>query len=445
MKSKRTVVTGMGFVTPFGGTESSLWEGLYSKNSAVSPLAGKYDFLQDIATYGAACTSFTGSIDDYGELDKEIKRNIRKGAKIMCRETEMAVASAQKAIHDAGLHFENEPQKRVGLMLGCDYMLSPPEATYSAFRACMDENGCLHPEELGTKGLPMVTPLWLLVWLSNMPACHISIYNQFLGPNNSITTSEASANSTLKYAHETIARDWADIMITGATGTRLQSIRAWQVGISEILADKNLPPEEASRPFDKGHTGQVLGEGAGVLVLESLEHALERGANIHAEYLSACDTMAGGHSSDLSRNNLVPNYRLAFKNALIKALDEAGKTPDEIGFIHAHGLGVPEVDRAEAEAIREVFASRSTPIPVVAAKSAFGNLGAGGSAVELVAGILALQRGVLFPTRNFVEPDDGCDLNVVVDMDTPAGDCFINLSTNFQGQTSAAIIGKYRD
>ncbi|MGN1274826.1 MAG: beta-ketoacyl-[acyl-carrier-protein] synthase family protein, partial [Thermoguttaceae bacterium] len=140
---------------------------------------------------------------------------------------------------------------------------------------------------------------------------------------------------------------------------------------------------------------------------------------------------------------LVPDYRQGFVNVLKKVLADSGKTVDEIGFIHAHGLGVPEVDRAEAETIREVFAGRSTPIPVVAAKSAFGNLGAGAGAVEIVAGIEALKHGVLFPTQNFQEPAEGCELNIVTDDQTPAGDCFINLSTNFQGQTSAALIGKF--
>ena len=442
MNAFRTVITGIGVVTPFGNSVESLGEGLYSGANAVKPLPEELTVLNDAVRFGSYCEDFTGDIADFGELDKELKRNVRKSSKIMCRETQMAVACAQKALNDAELHF-TEPQTRVGMMYGSDYMLSQPEATYAAFAASRNEAGEFDIRNMGTEGKEKVAPLWLLVWLPNMPACHISILNQFMGPNDSLTMNESAANATLKYAHETIARGWADLMITGATGTRLQSIRTPQVAVSEILAPKDADPETASCPFDKRHAGQVLGEGAGTLILESLSHAQERGAKIYGEFIAGADSMAGTHTDDLTRFNLVPNYRQAFVNVLRKVLQDSGKTPDEIGFIHAHGLGVPEVDRAEAEAIREVFASRSTPIPVVAAKAAFGNLGAGAGAIELVAGMEALRRGVLFPTRNFQEPAEGCELNIVTDSETPAGDCFINLSTNFQGQTSAALIGRW--
>ncbi|MBE6427287.1 MAG: beta-ketoacyl-[acyl-carrier-protein] synthase family protein [Planctomycetaceae bacterium] len=444
MSAFRTVITGIGLVTPFGSTLESLWTGLYSGANAIALLPEELTQLSEVIRFGSYCHEFSGDIENFGELEKELKRNIRKSAKIMCRETQMAVACAQKALSDASLHF-TEPQRRVGMMYGSDYMLSEPEATFGAYAASRDENGEFDIRNMGSRGKEKVAPLWLLVWLPNMPACHISILNQFLGPNDSLTMNESSANATLKYAHETIARGWADIMITGATGTRLQSIRTWQVAISEQLAPKDADPETVCCPFDKRHSGQVLGEGAGTFILESLSHAQERGAKIYAEFLAGADTMVGTHTPDLEKFNLVPNYRQGFVNVLKKVLADSGKTVDQIGFIHAHGLGVPEVDRAEAEAIREVFAERSTPIPVVAAKAAFGNLGAGAGAIELAAGIEALRKGVLFPTRNFQEADEGCELNIVTDCETPAGDCFINLSTNFQGQTSAALLGAYRD
>ncbi len=440
----RTVITGIGVITPLGNSQESLWEGLYSGRGAVETLPEEWSALNEIIHFGSFCKDFKGEIDDFGELEKELKRNIRKSAKIMCRETQMAVAAAQKALNHAGLVF-TEPQQRVGIMYGSDYMLSDPRSTFGAFAASRDENGEFTIKKMGTEGKKMVAPLWLLVWLPNMPACHISILNQFLGPSDSLTMNEAAANATLKYAHETIARGWADVMVTGATGTRIQAIRTWQTVISEQIAPKDADPETASCPFDKRHAGQVLGEGAGAFILESLEYAQARGAKIEAEFLAGADTMVGTHTTDPNAKfKLVPDYRQGFVNVLKKVLADSGKTVDEIGFIHAHGLGVPEVDRAEAEAIREVFADRSTPIPVVAAKASFGNLGAGAAAVEIAAGIEALKRGVLFPTRNFQEPAEGCELNIVTDTQTPAGDCFINLSTNFQGQTSAALLGKFR-
>ncbi len=444
MNTFRTVITGIGLVSPFGGTKESLWEGLYSGANAIEPLPESLSGLSEILRYGSFCKDFTGDIQNYGELEKDIKRNIRKNAKVMCRETQMAVASAQKALNDANLVFHDEVQPRIGMMYGSDYMLSEPEATYSAFAASRDEKGEFDIKKMGDTGRETVMPLWLLIWLSNMPACHISIFNQFLGPNDSIVTSEAAANSSLKYAHETIARGWADLMITGATGTRVQSIRTWQIVISENVAPLDADPATVSCPFDRRHCGQALGEGAATLILESLEHANARGAEIQAEFLAGADSMVGTHTDDLTKFSLVPNYRQSFVNVLNRVLQDSGKSIEEIGFIHAHGLGVPEVDRAEAEAIREVFGKRTNPIPVVAAKAAFGNLGAGAGAIELIAGIEALKHGVLFPTRNFQEPDEGCELNIVTDTNTPSGDCFINLSINFQGQASAALLGKYQ-
>lgn len=445
MNPTRTVVTGVGLVSPLGGTREALQERLHSQRSAVIPLGEKNADLADLISYGAPCVEFTGDIADFCVTDKEIKRNIRKGIKIMCRETQMAIASAQKAFLDARLDFHNEPQPNVGVMYGSDYMLSEPASTAGAFRACIDEEGTFHSEYLGSLGLPHVMPLWLLVWLPNMPGCHISILNQLLGPNNSLTMNESAANATLKYAHDTIARGWADIMVTGATGTRLQSIRTFQIGITETLADKKLPPEEASRPFDRNRTGQVLGEGAGTLILESLTHARQREVPILAEFLAGCDTMVGTHCADKKRMNLQPNYRQGFVNVLRKMLEQSGKSIEEIGFIHAHGLGTPEMDRAEAEAIDEVFGNRTAPIPVVASKSLFGNLGSGSGAVELIAGIEALRHGVLFPTRNFTGMEKAYHFQVVTDSVTPSGDCFIHLSANFVGQISGAMLGKWSE
>lgn len=442
MNDHKVVVTGLGLVSPLGDTAEMLWENLSAGKNGVGALDGREYGLKSLR-YGAACTRFTGDIDDFKNLDKEMKRNIRKNVKVMCRETLMAVAAAQSALADAEIDFEKESRNQTGVMFGSDHMVADPASVAPAFLACM-ENGELHTEFLGSKGLPQVTPLWLLIWLTNMPGCHISIYNQFLGPNNSLAMGEPAANSALKYALSTIQRGMAQRMITGATGTRLQGIRTWQTAISEKLADENLPPEEASRPFDIHRTGQVLGEGAGVLVVESLACAKKRGAKIYAEVVAGCDSMAGTHTADLSRRCLVPDFRRSLTNVLCGVLDRSGYSAEDIGFIHAHGVGTPEVDRAEAEAIRAVFGGRRSPVPVVAAKSCFGNLGAGAGAVELIAGIMALQAGHLFPTRNFTAPDAGCELNIVTDASVPAGKCFINLSVNSRGQASAALVAACR-
>ncbi|MDO4550190.1 MAG: beta-ketoacyl synthase N-terminal-like domain-containing protein [Planctomycetia bacterium] len=435
--NNKILITGLGLVSPLGDSKEELWNHLSTGKSGIVPLDGE-DYGLKSLRFGAPCSFFTGEIGDFGELHKEVKKNIRKNAKVMCRETQMAVAAAQKALHDAGLAYDGCPQGDTGVMFGTDHMVADPRAMAPAFLACM-ENGVLHTEFLGSKGIPQVMPLWLLIWLTNMPGCHISIYNQLLGPNNSITMGEASANAALKYAQSTIHRGAARRMVVGVTGTRLQAVRTWQTAISEKLADENCVPEEACRPFDKNHTGQVLGEGAGVFILESQESALARGAKIYAEFIAAADSMAGTHTEDLSRRCLVPDFRQSMENVLRGVLDRSGYSVDEIGFIHAHGVGVPEIDRAEADAIHAVFGARREPIPVVAAKSYSGNLGAGSGALEIMAGIAALESGHLFPTKNFVE-SDGYKLNIVMNENVPAGKCFINLNVNSRGQASAALL-----
>ncbi len=443
MSDCRVVITGTGLVSPLGDTKEELWEQLCASRSAVVPLDGEAYGLKSLR-FGAPCTQFTGAVGDFGDLPKELQRNIRKNAKVMCRETLMAVAAAQKALADAGIVYDGASRGEMGVMFGSDHMVSDPRSTAPAFLACM-ENGELHTQWLGEKGLPQVTPLWLLIWLTNMPGCHISIYNQLLGPNNSMTMGESSANAALKYAAATIRRGMAQQMVTGATGTRLQVPRTWQVLISERLADENLPAAEASRPFDKNQTGQVLGEAAGVVITESLASAQARGAKILAEFVAASDSMAGTHTADLDARCLVPDFRRSMVNALRGVLQKSGYAAEEIGFIFAHGLGVPEVDAAEAAAIQEVFGGRSVPVPVVAAKGHTGNLGAGGGVVEIIAGLAALEHGHLFPVLNHETPLDGCALHVVTRPDVPAGECFIHLSVNARGQASAALIAKFRE
>lgn len=427
-----------------GDTQEALWEGLCAGRSAVVPVDGVAEHGLASLRFGAPCRQFTGASEDFGVLSKELQRNIRKNTKVMCRETLMAVAAAQKALADAGIVYEGTPRPETGVMFGSDHMVSDPCSTAPAYLACM-ENGELHTEWLGSKGLPRVTPLWLLIWLTNMPGCHISIYNQLLGPNNSVNMAESSGNAVLKYAASSIRRGMAQQMVTGATGTRLQNPRTWQIFISEQLADENLSPAEASRPFDKNQTGQVLGEASAVVVTESLESARSRGAKILGEFIAASDSMAGSHTADLNARCLVPDFRQSMVNALRGVLAKSGYAAEDIGFIFAHGLGVPEVDAAEAEAIREVFGGRAAPVPVVAAKGHWGNVGAAGGMVEIIAGLAALEHGHLFPALNHETPLDGCALNVVTRPDVPAGNCFINLNVNARGQASAALIAKFRE
>jgi 3-oxoacyl-[acyl-carrier-protein] synthase II len=248
---------------------------------------------------------------------------------------------------------------------------------------------------------------------------------------------EAAALVAVGEAFRVVARGHADAMVAGATGTRLLSLRTIHILQQEELANGEGSPESASRPFDVQRKGMVLGEGAGAIVLESLEVAQARGAKIYAE-------VRGAGTSTVADSKLVPQRTRALANAIRAALRDAQMTPDQIGHIQAHGLSTRSCDIDEARAIVEVFGDRAAKIPVTAVKSYCGNLGAGSGLVELIAGVFALNAGQLFPILNLKQLDPECPINGVRTNDVPAGESCLKLSVTPQGQASCVIVSRFR-
>ncbi len=429
--NRRVVITGVGIVSPVGNSKEHLWSSLQNGQSGVGE-------LQSISTeslptrFGAEATDFTGHIDNFGPLDPARKKAIRKGLKVMCREIQMGVAVAQLAMTDAGLEPGGYDNDRTGVVYGSDYIMTLPDEFNAGVKASLNEEGEFEFDRWAEQGLPKVTPLWLLKYLPNMPASHIAIYNDMRGPNNSITLREASANLAVAEAFSTISRGSADAIIAGATGTRVHPLRSIHVVLQEPIANGSDDPTKLSRPFDKSRTGLVLGEGAGALMLEELETAKARGANILGE-------VVGYGSSTVTDRTGVPQTAVAIKNVIQQALRTSGLSVDQIGHVHAHGLSTKECDAAEASAIAEAFADRQSPVPVTAAKSYFGNLGAGSGIVEIAASLLAMQNGELFPILNHEQTDDDCPITGA-QKGTAAGDSFINVNVSPQGQAGAVVI-----
>lgn len=430
---QRVVITGMGLISPLGNSPESLWEALQSGRSGVGPMTILPEGVLPIRC-AAEASEFTGHIREFGELPSETKKAIRKGLKVMCRECQMGVAAAQLAIADAGLAEAGYDPKRVGVAYGSDYMITLADEFTEGIRVCCDAQGRFEYARWPTDGMARMSPLWLLKYLPNMPASHIAIYNDFQGPSNSLTLREATPNLVAEAARNTILADRAEAIVVGSTGTRLHVLKMVHALQQEEVAQGDGEPATVSRPFDRDRSGMVLGEGAGVLIAEELEAAQERGARIYAELL-------GGASSSVISPNMVADQRRAMANAMRMAIARTGLAPEDIDFIHAHGLGTRNCDAAEAQAIREVFSERD--VPVVAAKSYFGNLGAGSGMVETIAGIMALRSGALFPTLNYQTPDPECPVNVVTTGDQPAGQRFLNLSVTPQGQASATIFARF--
>jgi 3-oxoacyl-[acyl-carrier-protein] synthase II len=260
--------------------------------------------------------------------------------------------------------------------------------------------------------------------------------NDLRGPNNSITEREASANLAIGEAARIIARGHADCMITGATGTWVHPYKTMQA-IVQFEVAKEGEPTRASRPFDRSRSGMVLGEGAAALVLEESSSAEARGATIYGEIIGS----AGSQASD---RNGASRTETALANVLAGAMRDAGLRPADVGHLHAHGVSTRAGDAAEATAIHRVLGDHASKVPVVAAKSHFGNLGAGSGAVELIASLLAFQHGELFPVLNYESPDPACKLSIVRERGTPPGDVFLSANVTAQGQASCLAVRRWK-
>ncbi len=433
--SSRVVITGLGVVSPLGRDLPTFHSALKNRVSGITeftslPLEGLP------VKHGGQAKCFTGEIEEFGPLDKQLQRAIKKSQKVMCREIELGVAACQLALHHANLTSESRNPDRTGITYGCDYVLTRPEEFSDGMSTCIQGGNLELPETWPTIGMPKVNPLWLLKFLPNMPASHVAIFNDLRGPSNSLTVREASNALTIGEATAAIRRGSADVMIVGATGSRIEPLRYLHVSKQESIARDRNPPSAMPRPFESDRDGVVLGEGSAAFVLESLDNALRRGATIYAEVIATSSSAVGPSTSG-------DHIRLATKNVLGKLLDQSKSVLSKDSWhLHASGRGDPKHDISEALGIRDCLGNAMTP-PIVAAKSYFGGLGAGGAAVEVVASCLAMLDGELFPTLNQDKPDPLCPIRVSSEP-TAAGSAFIHLAYSPQGQASGVCIAKFK-
>lgn len=445
-QDRRVVITGMGVVSAIGMTLDALWDTCCHGISGVRPFS--YPNSEPVSIrFAAPADCFTGDAADFGELDGTLKKDIRKSLKLMSREIQMGVASAERAIQDAGIAHGELPPERVGVSFASEYIMTPPDEILDGVNACT-ENGRFDFSRWAENGKTKMTPIWQLKFLTNMPTSHISILNMFHGVGNAITNREASIGAVVGEAVEIIRSGKVDVMVVGATGSRLQPTNLIISLLNDPLADVELTPETASRPFDRDRTGSVLGEGAGALILESAEHAQKRGAKIYAEALGGSYRAVLEYDRSANRRgffkshrteNLLESYRLTLKSLF----EKTGVSPECVGHINAHGVGEPTTDAAEATAIRAFFGDLADRIPVTGLKGHLGNPGAGGGAIELIASILAMQNGALFPIKNNENDDPTCPIRPVRSFGEEPGDLFLKLASQAYGQTSAVLVRKF--
>lgn len=413
------VITGLGIVSPIGIGRDPFWRALVSAESGIRPLT-----LFD--TSGLA-VRFGGQIADF---DAKQYVRPRKSLKVMSRDIQLGFAAADLALTDAGLAAGAVTAERFGVVFGSDMIYADLEDLEGTYRRAVAD-GAFDYSRWAEAIQQEVHPLWLLKHLPNMTASHVAIAHEARGPNNSIVLGDVSGLLAVAEAASVIRRGWADVMLAGGTGCRLHPTAMVARGAAQ-LSHRGDDPQGACRPFDLHRDGLVNGEGAGVVVLESREHAERRGGRVLGRVLAAASRCEPRARRDGSRGE-------SLKQAIAQVCGDAGLAAGAVGHVNAHGLGTVEMDRAEATAIRAALGD----VPVTALKASFGHLGAGAGVVEMIGSVIGLAEGLVPPTRNHVTPDPACPVNVVRGGPLggrPATAVAVNLNTTGQA-VAVAIAG----
>jgi 3-oxoacyl-[acyl-carrier-protein] synthase II len=420
----RSVFTGIGLLTPLGLGAEAFWQALRAGQSGVRPIRA-FDASE-------LPIRIAGEVRDF-DAKAYVDKKDRKSLKVMARAIQMGVAGSSLALQHAGIDPNKLDPTRFGIDFGAGLIAS--ELDELAPAATVSTNGTpgrVDMAKWGQLGLRQMPPLWMLKYLPNMSACHVSIMYNAQGPNNTITENDVAPLLAINEAHRIISRGQADVMLCGGADSKVNPLSLARLSLFSPFSQRSDAPEKASRPFERHRDGLVPGEGAGILVLEELEHAKKRGATIYGEVVGT------GAAFDLKRNGD------GLARAISAALQEAGVEPDAVDHINAQGFSTRREDMWEARGLHKVFGKCSPAIPVFAGKSYFGSLGSGGAGVELAASLFAFRDGVLPPTLNFEEADPECPVSVLSGQPRNVErDCFLKVSFTEIGQCAALVIRRW--
>lgn len=378
---KRVVITGMGVITALGQEIEEFWSAIISGKSGVS-LISAFDTTGFDVKIGCEVKDF----DPSAFIDK-------KSVRRMDRFVQFAVVASLKALQDSGVAINEENASRIGVVLGSGIggMLTMEEQFRTNFE----------------KGPQRVSPFFIPMIIANMGAGQVSIYTGARGPNFSTVTACASSAHAIGEAFRTIQYGDADVMIAGGSEATITPISYAGFTSAGTLSKRNDEPERASRPFDAGREGFVMGEGAGIVVLEELEHARARGARIYAELVGY------GLSCDAHHITAPHPEGLGGYEAMRNTLRDAGLKPEEIDYINAHGTSTIPNDKIETMAIKRLFGDHAYKLAVSSTKSMLGHLLGAAGGVEAIITALTLKNGIIPPTINYETPDPDCDLDYV--------------------------------
>jgi 3-oxoacyl-[acyl-carrier-protein] synthase II len=426
---RRVAVTGLGVVAPNGIGKEAFWAACQKGRSGVGPIRS-FDASKHPVKIAAEVPDF--------DVTPFVPGEHRKSLKIMTRATRFAVAAAVLGIRDSGLEWERENPERVGVVMGSGLVpIDLHELAPILAEAC-DEDGKLQADRLGENGMGCLFPLWLLKYLPNMAAAHISLVTHAQGPNNTITTACAAGTQAVGEGFRLIARGDAEVVLAGGADSRMDPLLLLAYTALGALSRATRRPEEVSRPFDAERDGFVLGEGAGVLVLEEMEHARRRGATVYAEVLGL-----GSSFDAYAVTKPDPEARGAAR-AIEWALQEARVDRHDVDYVNAHGTSTRLNDLMETVAMKQVFGEGARALPLSSIKSMVGHLIGAAGAIEAAALALTLHHGVLPPTINQTHPDPECDLdyvpNTAREVPVRTG---LSTSFGFGGQNAALVMRRY--
>jgi 3-oxoacyl-[acyl-carrier-protein] synthase II len=378
---RHVAVTGLGAVTPLGNDVPTLWEGLLAGRSGVGPIT-LFDPSQLEVRIAA-------EVKDFDPMALFSRREARRNDRF----TLFALEAARQAVDDAGLQLEGEDGREVGVLIG------------SAIGGILTL--LANYDVLQTSGPRRVSPFMVPMMMPNAASASVAITYGLRGPNLCVASACATGSHAIGEAAEVIRRGHAEVMICGGSDAVIASLALSAFKNMGAVSTRNDEPERASRPFDAGRDGFVMGEGAGVLVLESVEHARQRGARIY------CELVGYGATADAYHITAPEETGQGAAWAMERALHDAGLAPEDVDYINAHGTSTILNDRVETLAIRTVFGTHADRLAVSSTKSMIGHLMGAAGAVEAIACIKSLETGWVHPTINHEMPDPKCDLDYV--------------------------------
>jgi 3-oxoacyl-[acyl-carrier-protein] synthase II len=409
---KKVVVTGLGCITPVGHNVKETWDALLAGKSGAG-LITQFDASKHKTRIAAEVKGFD-SVALFGQ------REARK----MDRFTQFAMAATLEAMSQAHLTVDDSNRNRVGIVIGTGI---------GGILTLIEQ-----AEVMRERGPDRVSPFLIPMMISDSAAGMLAIHVGVRGPNMAIATACASGNNAIGEAGEMIRRGAADVMIAGGAEAALTPVAIAGMNVMGALSTRNEDPQAASRPFDKNRDGFLMGEGAGILILESLEHARARGANI------LCELSGYGTTDDAYHVSAPAENGAGAAMSMQLALENAGLTINDIGYINAHGTSTSLNDKSESAAIKTVFGERAYKIPVSSTKSMTGHLLGASGALEAVICTQVLLNNILPPTINYETPDPVCDLDYIPNQARKAEPAHVmSNSFGFGGHNATLVLSRF--